>query len=96
MTQTSFDPFDYLEQAKISLFTPASRDFLFAKLQTMSELELAHWYAKQARDAFYRDLKRSQPDLQPTRFVLKGQLEKYLSFGVEGRGYRDVYYVQTR
>ncbi len=48
--------------------------------------------AKRARDAYYRDVRAK--GVPATRFVLRGQLQKYGRLGVEGGGARDVYYVQ--
>lgn len=94
--QLSFDPFDYLEQAKTSLADAASRSTLFPRLAEMTEHQLATWYARKARDAEYQRLKKLHPDLEPTRWVLKNQLEQYQSFGVDGRGWRDVYYITVK
>ncbi len=95
MRQISFDPFDNLEQAKSSLETAASKSTLFPKLASMTEHQLATWYARKARDEEYKRLKKLHPDMQPRRWVLKNQLEKYQSFGVDGRGWRDVYYISV-
>jgi len=52
--------------------------------------------AKAARDAKYRQLKCDSQVYNVRRFTLKHQLEKYQSFGVLGRGYRDVFFVEYR
>lgn len=51
-----------------------------------------HRLAKADRDAKYHELRGMGRNV--TRFTLRNQLEKYQSFGVAGRGYRHVYYVQ--
>lgn len=61
--------------------------------QTLS-LKEASAVAKANRDCKYRQLMKDPKVKHVHRFTLKNQLEKYQSFGVEGRGYRDVYFVQ--
>ena len=48
--------------------------------------------AKNDRDATYRKLKSE--GVKCKRFVLRGQLKKYASFGKEDGRVRDVYYIQ--
>ena|SRR5271165_3245580 len=93
MRQMSFDPFDHLERARASLADASSKSTLYPKLAEMTEHQLATWYARKERDAEYQRLKKLHPDLEPRRWMLKNQLEKYQSFGVDGRGWRDVYYI---
>ncbi len=61
--------------------------------QANNDRKLAAQLAKAERDCKYYLLRKSGTNA--SRFVLKNQLEQYRSFGVDGRGYRDVYYVQV-
>jgi hypothetical protein len=49
--------------------------------------------AKKARDEYYRDCKKDGKEAK--RWVLRGQLQKYSSYGVEDGRVRDVYYVSV-
>lgn len=84
-SQTSFDPLDYLIEAWVQYQEGLTNDQI--------SIQYAHRLAKQARDKEYFRLKKVLPDLKPSRFVLKNQLEKYRGFDVEGRGSRHIYYI---
>ncbi len=86
MTRYSYDPFDFLPQAEVD-FKANRIPSAFTGVD--SAYDLAHGYAKDARDEHYR--RARQQGCTAKRSVLKGQLEKYQSWGVPGRGFRDVY-----
>jgi hypothetical protein len=89
MIQRSFDPFNFLNRAANDC------DGGLIGQNRGAEVErLARGYARAERDYFYRELKKDPTNKNVRRYVLKNQLEKYQALGVEGRGYRDVYYVQ--
>lgn len=49
--------------------------------------------AKRERDAKWQELKNQGKDVQ--RWVLRNQLQKYASFGVEDGRVRDVYFINV-
>lgn len=81
MRHEKFDPFDYLEESATYRWLPS----------TEATRAIARERAKSARDERWRQLKAAGKDV--SRSVLKSQLEKYQAFGVDGRGYRDVFYI---
>ncbi len=89
MTQRSFDPFDFLDRAN----NVCDERGLTGGERYKELRALSHRYARAERDHYYRVLKKDPRNKNVYRSVLKNQLEKYQALGVEGRGYRDVYYI---
>lgn len=90
MTQYSYDPFDFLSQAEAD-FKVGNR--VSGLKGDFTALNLAHYYAIGARDEHYHRARKQGDDAH--RHTLKNQLEKYQSMGVDGRGYRDVYFLDV-
>ncbi len=94
MIQVPYDPLDFLSQATAD-FDVGNRPNGFPEFgnRALTIHNLAKFYAKAARDEHYRAVRKN--GRMARRWVLKDQLEKYQSLNVEGRGSRDIYYVDV-